>query len=319
LPTERVAAACVGVGKTYFTESGQVEALRDVDAEFAPGALTAVVGPSGSGKSSLLRILAALEPPTRGRVLVRNHDLALFPESRLRRIRRYEVGYVFQRPSDNFVSYLSLDEHLRLVRPAVDGAAPDPDELLDELQLGHRRLGLPQELSGGEQQRAAFACALMAGARVIVADEPTAELDTVSSEHLLRVVRRLVALGVAVVLATHDRSVMREADAALELEHGCVKGLSATATLRRFVPAAASGRRAGPKRSAPWSPQPSTSVRASSWASWAARALGRLRSSTSWPAGSARTAARFGGSRTGSPIRETSAGTSSLSSRKDSG
>ena len=224
MSTERPAAACVDLGKTYFTESAEVRALVGVDAEFAPTAMTAVVGPSGSGKSSLLRILAALEPPTSGSVLVRGHDLARFPESRLRTIRRSEVGYVFQRPSDNFVSYLSLDEHIELARAQANGEVPDAEELLDELGLSNRRNRIPRELSGGEQQRAAFACALMAGPRIIVADEPTAELDSASSDDLLRVVRGLVKRDVAVVIATHDPSVMRQADDALELDHGRVKG-----------------------------------------------------------------------------------------------
>lgn len=223
MSTERAAAECVDLGKTYFTESAEVRALVGIDAEFPHAALTAVVGPSGSGKSSLLRILAALEPPTTGSVLVRGHDLSRFPESRLRRVRRSEVGYVFQRPSDNFVSYLSLDDHVELARASTDGDVPNADELLDDLGLADRRHRLPRELSGGEQQRAAFACALMAGPRIIVADEPTAELDSVSSEDLLRVVRRLVDRGVALVIATHDESVMQRADAALELDHGRVK------------------------------------------------------------------------------------------------
>ncbi len=135
------------------------------------------------------------------------------------------VGYVFQRPADNFVPYLTVDEHLRVAAgktPRVD--LPGPEELLDELGILHRRDHYPAELSGGEQQRAAFATVLMAGAELVVADEPTAELDSRSGEDLLRIVRRLAEDGTAFVIATHDANVRRVADDVVELEHGVVKG-----------------------------------------------------------------------------------------------
>jgi putative ABC transport system ATP-binding protein len=224
LPTERPAAACQGLVKTYATATEQVQALRGVDVAFRRGAVAAVVGASGSGKSSLLRLLAGLDLPTSGKVLVNGLNLAAMSPRRLREVRSSTVGFVFQRPSDNFVDYLTVDEHLRLAARAAKRAdGPAADELLDALGIAHRRDHLPEELSGGEQQRAAFAQVLTAGPAIVVADEPTAELDSRSAEDLLAVIRGLSELGVAFVIATHDPGVTRMADDVVELDHGRVK------------------------------------------------------------------------------------------------
>jgi ABC-type lipoprotein export system ATPase subunit len=221
-PSDAIAASCSALVKTYGTATGQVHALRGVDAEFPAGAITAVVGPSGSGKSSLLRLLAALDRPSAGTVLVGGRDLGTLTPPRLRIVRRAVVGYVFQRPADNFISYLTLGEHLTLAGGA--GSGPAAEKLLAQLGLTQRVRSLPRELSGGEEQRAAFAIALMTSPQLIVADEPTAELDSRSGEHLLEVLRGLVSTGVAFIVATHDRNVMRIADEIVELEHGARRG-----------------------------------------------------------------------------------------------
>jgi putative ABC transport system ATP-binding protein len=215
LASER-AAACVGVVKDYATESGAVHALRGVDVEIEPGAVTAIVGASGSGKSTLLRLLAALERPTDGQVFVAHAAVSGLGDKALRQVRRHEVGYVFQRPSDNFVPYLTVAEHLEL----AGGDPAAADEVLELLGIADRRHHRPDQLSGGEQQRAAFAQVVVSGAALVVADEPTAELDATSSAGLLEAMRALAARGVAVVVATHDRAVRAAADVAVELEHG---------------------------------------------------------------------------------------------------
>lgn len=224
MPTERPVAACQALVKTYATASEQVQALRGVDLSFRRGALAAVVGASGSGKSSLLRLLAGLDLPTSGKVLVNGLSLAAMSPRRLRAVRSATVGFVFQRPSDNFVPYLTVDEHLRLAARAAKRAdGPGAEELLDALGIAHRRDHLPEELSGGEQQRAAFAQVLLAGPAIVVADEPTAELDSRSAEDLLAMIRGLSEHGVAFVIATHDPGVTRMADDVVELDHGRVK------------------------------------------------------------------------------------------------
>lgn len=219
-----VAARVIDLVKIYRTETARVHALQGIDADFPAGAVTAVVGPSGSGKSSLLRLLAGVDRPTSGTVEVGGRDLSSLKARELRKIRRGTVGYVFQRPSDNFVSYLTVWEHMQLAeRSRTHGSPLDGDELLERLGIGHRRDHLPHELSGGEQQRAAFAQVLAAGPTLVVADEPTAELDTVSGERLLEVVASLTETGVGFVLATHDHKVATLAHQTLEIEHGLLK------------------------------------------------------------------------------------------------
>ena len=215
----RMAAHCRNVVKTYWTDTGEVEALRDVSIEFPAGVVTAVVGASGSGKSSLLRLLAGLDRPTSGTVMVGELDVGRLPRRAVRKLLRNMVGYVFQSPSDNFVSYLSVAEHLDLAARGGDGAA-DAGAILEQLGLSHRATHLPHELSGGEQQRAAFAQVLMAGVSMIVADEPTAELDQRSSHDLLDTVGALTAEGVTFVLATHDAQVGAIAEHRVEIDHG---------------------------------------------------------------------------------------------------
>jgi ABC-type lipoprotein export system ATPase subunit len=218
LPNESPSARCVDLVKTYRTPTGAVHALRGVTLSFPAAALTAVVGPSGSGKSSLLRVLTGIDRATSGQVWVDGRDVARSSARGLRRLRRDVVGYVFQRPSDNFLPNLTIGEHLRL----VGGRADDP--VLETLGIRHRVDHRPDELSGGEQQRAAFAQAVVAGSSVVVADEPTAELDSDSAARVMEGVRMLVATGVTVIVATHDGSVRGQADEVIELEHGRLQG-----------------------------------------------------------------------------------------------
>jgi putative ABC transport system ATP-binding protein len=222
LPSEAVPARCVDLVKTYRTPTGAVHALRGVTLSFPAGALTAVVGPSGSGKSSLLRVLTGIDRATSGDVWVGARNVGRTSARGLRRLRRGVVGYVFQRPSDNFLPNLTIGEHLRLASGRSDGRRDS--EILDRLGIRHRIGHLPDELSGGEQQRAAFAQAVAAGSAVVVADEPTAELDSESGTLVMDGVRALVDAGVTFVVATHDGAVRRLADEVVELDHGRLKG-----------------------------------------------------------------------------------------------
>jgi putative ABC transport system ATP-binding protein len=222
LPSEPIPAGCVDLVKTYRTPTGAVHALRGVTLGFPAGALTAVVGPSGSGKSSLLRVLTGIDRASSGDVWVGPRNVARASARGLRRLRRDVVGYVFQRPSDNFLPNLTIGQHLRLA--SRGSAAPEDAGILDRLGIGHRIDHLPDELSGGEQQRAAFAQAVVAGSAVVVADEPTAELDSESGQLVMGGVRALVDAGVTFVVATHDSAVRKLADEVVELEHGRVKG-----------------------------------------------------------------------------------------------
>ena len=218
-----VAVSCRDLVKTYAQATGQVHALKGIDCTFRRGVLTAVVGPSGSGKSSLLRLIGGMDRPTSGEIEVEGTRIAAASGRALRVLRRQKVGYVFQRPSDNFVSYLSVAEHMQIAERRAGGSRLDTGRLLDDLGIGHRLTWLPYELSGGEQQRAAFAQILVGGPRIIVADEPTAELDSGSARAILEVVGQLVEDGVTFVIATHDPTVMSVADETIELDHGLLK------------------------------------------------------------------------------------------------
>jgi putative ABC transport system ATP-binding protein len=207
--------ACSGLSKIYVTSTGGIEALHSVDAAFAADHLTAIVGASGSGKSTLLRAIAGLDRPTSGSIVAGGRDLSGASSAELRRHRAETVTYVSQKPADNFIPHLTLAEH----------ATDEPEiarELLADVGLAHRLDSLPVELSGGEQARAAFALALGRGTKLVVVDEPTAELDDESAHLLLDTIRGQAGAGVAFVVATHDPDVTAIADAVLRLERGRV-------------------------------------------------------------------------------------------------
>jgi putative ABC transport system ATP-binding protein len=222
LPVEP-AASCSGLVKIYRTATGEVHALKGVDAAFPAAAVSAVVGPSGSGKSSLLRILAGLDRPSAGQVRIGDVRLSGLSLTRLRRLRRRLLGYVFQRPGDNLIPYLTVAEHLRLAARLRGAGDADGAELLELLGLADRRRHLPRQLSGGEQQRLAFARAVVGDPPLVVADEPTAELDRASGAALLEAVAALAARGTGLVLATHDPAVVRLAERTLFLRHGAME------------------------------------------------------------------------------------------------
>jgi putative ABC transport system ATP-binding protein len=223
---DELAAECAGVVRIYSIPTGEVHALRGVDARFPRRTMSAVVGPSGSGKSSLLRILAALDRPSAGSVLLAGTPVDQLTARGLRRLRRRSVGFMFQRPADNLlpgvpaVDQVAQAGRLRGLhrRNAMTAAA----DLLGDLGLGDRRDHRPEELSGGQQQRVALAQAVIGDPAVVVADEPTAELDSTSADLLLTQMRGLADRGVGIVLSTHDPRVVAAAERVLTLHHGAV-------------------------------------------------------------------------------------------------
>jgi len=220
----QLAAACTGLVKIYWSASGEVHALKGIDAAFPAGMITAVVGPSGSGKSSMLRILACVDRPTAGQVRVGGSDVSGMSQRRRRSVRRSRVGYLFQRPSDNLVPYLTAIQQVEL--SALLRGSPDrreAAELLDTVGLAGREKHLPHQLSGGEQQRVAVAAAVVGGPALVVADEPTAELDSTSGATLMELLGTLADRGVGFVVATHDPVVMRTDDRILSLRHGALE------------------------------------------------------------------------------------------------
>ena len=209
--------------KVYREAEVETIALRGVDLEIPPGQFVALMGRSGSGKSTLLNLLAGSDRPTAGRVIVDGVDLSRAEESDRIRLRGSRVGIVFQ--SQNLVPFLDLEENVMLAAALADRPAERSTvrTLLARVGLGERGSHRPEQLSGGEQQRAALATVLITRPAVLLADEITGELDTENARLLLDLVSELhVAESLTIVLATHDAEVAARADRIVELLDGRV-------------------------------------------------------------------------------------------------
>lgn len=200
-----VAARVRNLTKTYGTGQAMVVALDDVSLDLAAGEFTAVMGPSGSGKSTLMHCCAALDTADSGSVFIGDQDLTTLKDKALTRLRRDEIGFVFQ--SFNLVPTLSAGENIALPM-AIAGRKPDRewyDAVIDTVSLGDRLDHKPSELSGGQQQRVAVARALVSRPRIVFADEPTGNLDSRSGAEVLELLRHSVDdYGQTVVMVTHD-------------------------------------------------------------------------------------------------------------------
>jgi putative ABC transport system ATP-binding protein len=233
-------ARCARLVRIYLSATGETHALRGVEAVFRVGATTAVTGPSGSGKSSLLGVLALRERQSGGELWIDGRLTDDLGARGLRELRRRQVAWVAQRPTHSLFPHLTVLDHVRAaagLRRAASPVSPvsatgrgGPAEdgsggVLRRLQLDHRCGAYPGELSGGEQQRLAVAVAVAGRPRLVVADEPTAELDDESSDLVLAELRRS-AEHAAVVFATHDHRAVRVADRVLHLRHGVLSSES---------------------------------------------------------------------------------------------
>ncbi len=219
------------LARTYGEGAGSVRALDGVDLSFPSGSFTAVMGPSGSGKSTFLTCAAGLERPTEGRVLVAGQDLTDGDESDRTRLRREQVGFVFQ--AFHLMPYLTAEQNVGLPL-RLAGRRPDRQrvrDLLARVGLADRGGHLPAELSGGQQQRVAIARALVTDPAVILADEPTGALDSATTHEVLALLRACVDdLGQTVVMVTHDPVAAAAADRVVFLVDGRVAGSMAQPT-----------------------------------------------------------------------------------------
>jgi ABC-type lipoprotein export system ATPase subunit len=224
LPTGSTEAAvvCTQVFRAYHLAAGEVPALRGVDLALPRGSFTALVGPSGSGKSTLLRLLACVDRADRGAVLIDGTDVTRLSRSGRVRLRRRRIGYLFQSPADNLLEYLTVRQHLELGARLRGLGRRDAGigDLLDRLGLGSRADHLPRQLSGGEQQRTAIGFAALGPPALLVADEPTGQLDHGTVDSVLAAFAALAAIGVAVVAATHDPAVAARADQVIRMRDG---------------------------------------------------------------------------------------------------
>jgi putative ABC transport system ATP-binding protein len=212
------------VSKVYGDGPARVQALSDVDLAVAAGEMVAVMGQSGSGKSTMLTIAGSLEYPTSGEVLVGGARLEAMSRDERARLRRRSLGYVFQ--DFNLLSGLTAAENVSLPLE-LDGLSARKAravglDVLEELGLGHKASRFPEELSGGERQRVAIARAVVGERRLILADEPTGSLDTLNGEVVMRLVRAACRDGVAAVIVTHDAQAASWADRVVFLRDGRV-------------------------------------------------------------------------------------------------
>jgi putative ABC transport system ATP-binding protein len=209
------------VRKTYDV-GGTVEALAGVSLALPEGSYTAVMGPSGSGKSTLLNLIGALDTPTAGRVVVAGEEVSTATDGARAELRGTEIGFVFQ--TFNLLSRLTAVENVGL--PLVFAGVPRPErrerarELLADVGLGDRTDHLPTELSGGQRQRVAIARALVADPALVLADEPTGNVDTETGGRVLDIFDRLHGAGNTILLVTHERHVAERAERIVHVRDG---------------------------------------------------------------------------------------------------
>jgi putative ABC transport system ATP-binding protein len=216
----------VAVSRSYRMGGGTVDALRGVDLRIDAGEFVAVLGPSGSGKSTLMNVLGCLDRPTSGVVRVDGHDVDHLSDAELARLRNRTIGFVFQ--SFQLLQRTTATDNVAL--PLVYRGVRRPErrrlarEALGAVGLGHRLDHRPVQLSGGEQQRVAIARALVGAPRVVLADEPTGNLDTRTSDDVIATFARLNRdLGVAVVLVTHEADVAAAARRRITMRDGRIE------------------------------------------------------------------------------------------------
>ncbi len=217
------------VTKIFSQKGREVRALASVDLDIAPGDFVTIQGPTGGGKSTLLQVLGALEKPTTGQVLIGETDLARASSAALGRVRASEIGFVFQ--AFNLIPTLSAAENVAMgLEPAGLPKAERDERVRDALArvgLSERADHRPAELSGGQQQRVAIARAIAKRPTVLLADEPTGNLDESMRDEILAVLEQLNAEGLTLIVVTHDSAVARRARRRLRLEKGTIRDLTA--------------------------------------------------------------------------------------------
>ncbi|HXL37937.1 MAG TPA: ABC transporter ATP-binding protein [Ktedonobacteraceae bacterium] len=228
---------CDNLVKIYKVADLEVVALQGLDLEVMPGEMLAIVGVSGSGKTTLLNILSSLDVPSAGKCVVDGNDLTRLSQAQRIRYERFTVGHVWQQSGRNLLPELSIQDNIELpqVLGGVNSArrASRAQELLDLVGLGGMGKKRPDQLSGGEQQRAAIAVALANEPKLLLGDEPTGELDSISANEILTLLRTLNReLGLTIIIVTHDVAIASLVDRTIAIRDG----RTSTETVRRDAP-----------------------------------------------------------------------------------
>ena len=211
----------VGVSKIYDTGSLKITARNEIDLSIESGEFVVVLGPSGCGKTTLLNIIGALDLPTTGEVKVAGHSLVSAKRTALSRIRRNTVSFVFQ--SFNLFPGLTASENVQFGLDVSNNSSGRPvHQVLEEVGLADRGSHFPHELSGGEQQRVAIARALATANPVLLADEPTGELDFDTGKQILKLLLEQSRMSRSVLIVTHNREIGRIADRIIQLSSGSI-------------------------------------------------------------------------------------------------
>lgn len=210
------------VGKVYQNEDLSVQVLKDINLTVNTGEFVAITGPSGSGKSTLMHILGLLDQPTSGKYFLDSQDTSRMDEATLSRLRNKKIGFVFQ--SFNLLGRTPAWKNVAL--PLIYAQVPEQaraaraKEALDKVDLGEKFESLPNQLSGGQQQRVAIARALVTNPDVILADEPTGNLDSKSGSEVMKLFEELFSQGKTIILITHDMNIAKRAKRIIQVRDG---------------------------------------------------------------------------------------------------
>ncbi len=226
--SQKQTSQVIDLHKYYDLGTVVVKALRGVTAEFPDGDFVAIMGASGSGKSTLLNLLGALDRPTSGRYILFGHDVSSYSDDQLSLIRNEMIGFIFQSynliPQYNVLENIQVPLHYRRGYPPI--TSRDTNRCIDlavEVGLGDRLDHRPYQLSGGQQQRVAIARALLNEPRVILADEPTGNLDSTTGEEIMQLLERLNQQGRTIIMVTHEPHIARRAKRTILMKDGLIE------------------------------------------------------------------------------------------------
>ncbi|KKQ93397.1 MAG: hypothetical protein UT66_C0050G0009 [candidate division CPR2 bacterium GW2011_GWC1_39_9] len=211
------------ISRSFLLDTYENKVLKNIDIEILEGEFISIIGPSGSGKSTLMNIIGCLDKPTSGKYFLDGVNVLSKKDKELAGIRSKKIGFVFQ--SFNLIPRLSLSANVEtpMIYARIKNRKQKATEILKKVGLGHRLNYKPSQISGGETQRAAIARALVNNPKIILADEPTGNLDSKNGEEVLKIFRELNNKGVTVILVTHDANIANLADRIIRLKDGEVE------------------------------------------------------------------------------------------------
>ncbi|CEN78853.1 ABC transporter ATP-binding protein [Paraclostridium sordellii] len=216
----------INLTKTYGQNETSVNALNDANIEVEAGEFVSIIGPSGSGKSTMLHLMGGLERPTSGTVKIEGKDIYKLSESRLAQYRRQKIGFIFQQY--NLIPVLNVRENIEMPL-MLDKANIDKDyidDIIEFLGLTSRQNHLPNQLSGGQQQRVAIARALAAKPAIVLADEPTGNLDTKTTDEVMKLLKKSIKkYNQTLIMITHNENIAKNADRIISIVDGNIKEL----------------------------------------------------------------------------------------------